>query len=169
MAGLMPSVGSDRAAPGGAARPRASPLLVLVDTPARRIEAVVILVVLLVGLGVWVYHGVKHSLRDLRSSSLQTLADAEAVAIDAWIEKNRAEAAQWARDATVVSAVEELSGMARSGTTSAPLRDAPARARFLEALAPLLADNRRVAVKAVDRSGEIIASRVAEYVGLHVG
>ena len=128
-----------------------------------------ILVVLLVGLGVWVYHGVKDSLRDLRSSSLQTLADAEAVAIDAWIEKNRAEAAQWSRDATVVGAVEELSGIARSGTSSATLRDAPARARFLEALAPLLADNRRVAVKAVDRSGEIIASRVAEYVGLHVG
>jgi serine/threonine-protein kinase len=169
MTGFTPGAESERAAPGGAARQRVSPLLVLLDTPARRIEAAVILFVLLVGLGAWAYQGVKTSLRDLRASSLQTLADSEAVAIDAWIEKNRAEAVQWSRDPGVRGAILELGAMARSGASPATLRDAPARTRFLEALAPLLADNRRVAVKAVDRSGEIIASRVPEYVGLYVG
>jgi serine/threonine-protein kinase len=169
MAGLTSGADSERAASGGAARHRGSPLLVLLDTPARRVEAVVILLVLLVGLGAWAYQGVKSSLRDLRASSLQTLADSEAVAIDAWIEKNRAEAVQWSRDTRVRGAVIELSAMAHAGASPAALRDSPARAHFLEALAPLLADNRRVAIKAVDRSGEIIASRVPEYIGLYVG
>jgi serine/threonine-protein kinase len=169
MAGFTPGAESERAAPGGAARHRVSPLLVLLDTPARRTEAAVILLVLLVGLGWWAYQGVKTSLRDLRATSLQTLADSEAVAIDAWIEKNRAEAVQWARDPGVRGAILELNTMARSGASPATLRDAPARTRFLEALGPLLGDNRRVAVKAVDRAGEIIASRVPEYVGLYVG
>ncbi|MCU0806116.1 MAG: serine/threonine protein kinase [Burkholderiales bacterium] len=169
MTGLIPGAEGERAAPAGAARPRGSPLLVLLDTPARRVEAVVIVLVLTIGLGVWVYRGVKDSLRELRATSLQTLVDSEAVAIDAWIEKNRTEAQQWSRDPVVRDAVVELSAMARAGASPAALREAPARGRLLEALAPLLADNRRVAVKAVDRSGEIVASLVPDYVGLYVG
>ncbi|MCX7893811.1 MAG: serine/threonine protein kinase [Burkholderiales bacterium] len=159
---------SERAAPGGAARRHASPLLVLLDTPARRAELVVILLVVLVGLGVWAYLGIKNSVRELRASSLQTLVDAEAVAVDAWIEKNRAEAAQWTRVPGVHDSVVELAAMARDGASPAALRDSGARARLLEALAPLVADPRRVAVKAVSPSGEIIASRVPEFVGRQV-
>ncbi len=165
-----------------ASEPAASDVSVTPDAPSRaktddnaaalrliaanaRLNAIVLVSALvLIGLGIWLYAGVKQSLREIRAGGLQTVLVAEVKALQIWIDEKKADAERWANDARVRRYVQQLVEIARAGS-AARLCSAPARNSLVDVLQPFLKDEGSVAFNAIDRNGLIIASQFAEYCG----
>ena len=159
----------DTDAPKGLPRQRRSLAVVFFGTTEQRVEAVAITVLILAGLGYWTYTGVKRSLEEVRTASLRAVLESKVDALRVWAGTQRAEAERWAADPEVVEAVRRLEAQARAGATREALWASPARAQFVNALAPFFADRDSVAINAVDPSGRIIATRVEGHIGARVG
>ena len=150
-------------------RQRRSLAVIFFGSLEQRVEAVAVAIIILAGLGWWTYSGVKSSLEEVRTASLGAILESRVAALEVWVGTKRAEAERWAADPEVVEAVRTLEAAARAGATREELWASPARARFVKALAPLLADRENVAANAVDREGRIIATRFEPYEGRRVG
>ena len=135
-----------------------------------RLNALAIVTALaLIVLGVWMYTGVKQSLREVRSAGLETILDAEVKALEIWIEDRQLTAGHWAGDASVRRDVQELLELARSGRAEGELLwNAPARARLQAELQAAMKQVGAIAFNVLDPNGLIIATQIREYAGRRV-
>jgi serine/threonine-protein kinase len=130
----------------------------LIETETWRNAATVLLGALLIGLGIWAYSGVRSSLAEARSASLEALLGTVVKGIDVWIGEHMTEASRVASDPDVV---------ARAARLVAERRDpAEAIGRCTEEAEQLsarvqssLATNDVVAFRIVDRSGLVLSSK----------
>lgn len=158
-----------RDSPGQRLRAPVSAASALFATRARRVEAVVIVILILAGLGAWAYLGVKNSLKDLRAGGLQTLLEAKVTAFEVWAEYHRIEAERFAGGAAVRRAAGVLLGAAGRGASGETLWASPARSDLLAGLMPMIADPSTAAVNLIDRHGRILATQVAAASGAQLG
>lgn len=159
-AGTLPAAGDDRI----------SALALKLVAANTRVNALAIVACLaLIVLGVWMYSGVKHSLREIRAAGLQAVLDAEVQALDLWIGERNADVAHWAGEPVVRESVEALLLLAANGRPdAAELWNAPARSRLAAALAPALKQTGAMAFNVIEPGGLIVATQVREYAGRRV-
>jgi hypothetical protein len=72
--------------------------------------ALLLLLVALLGVGLWAYRGVGDSLREIRATGLQTLLNTQVGTLEQWIAERRHEAEQLAADPGLRGAVARLAG-----------------------------------------------------------
>jgi len=122
----------------------------------------------LIVLGVWMYVGVKNSLREMRAAGLESVLSAEVAALEVWINDRRAAVSLWAGEPGVREGVDALLRLAREGRTPDALWSAPARTKLEAALKGGLKQTGAVAFNVVDSNGVIVATQVREYSGRRV-
>ncbi|MGZ8254345.1 MAG: hypothetical protein ACXWVT_05800, partial [Burkholderiaceae bacterium] len=130
----------------------------LIETETWRNAATVLLGALLLGLGIWSYSGVRSSLAEARSASLEALLGTVVKGLDVWVGEHMTEASRVASDPDVV---------ARAARLVAERRDpAEAIGRCTEEAEQLsarvessLVTNDVVAFRIVDRSGLVLSSK----------
>ena len=143
--------------------------LKLVAANARLNALAMVTAAALILLGVWMYNGVRDSLREIRGAGLESILDAEVEAFEVWVNDRRATVSLWAAEAEVQHDIEELLSLSRKQDASPrDLTRAPARARLQKALMPALKQTGAVAFNVVDPNGVIVATQVAEYTGRRI-
>jgi serine/threonine-protein kinase len=143
--------------------------LKLVAANARLNALAMVTAAALILLGVWMYSGVRDSLRDMRAAGLQSVLDAEVEAFEVWVNDRRAAVSLWAAESAARRDIEELLELSRrQGVTPRDLTSAPARSRLQAVLAPALKQTGAVAFNVVDPNGVIVATQVAEYTGRRI-
>ena len=132
----------------------------------RRNSAVLVGTLLLIGLGLWTYFGVKNSLRDMRAASMQTVLDAEVNALRGWIEEKKSDVKTWANDERVKKYVQQLVAASRGGGKQ--FCNSPASAALRGIMEPVLKEEGSLSFNVIDPTGLIVATRFREYCGLRV-
>jgi serine/threonine-protein kinase len=146
------------AAPPGPPRPPISPV--------RRNAVLGAAALLLAALAAWAYFGVRDSLRQIRAAELATVLDAEAKALQLWIDQQRKDAARWAAEPRVRAAVGRLAALSEEHRSPGDaLWDAPERAALFELLQPFLGESGAATVNVVSRGGAVLLSRYRDYTG----
>jgi hypothetical protein len=118
---------------------------------------VLVVSALLFALGYWTYSQVERSLREIRSSTLQSLLDSGVNALRVWIDEEIADVARLAREARVR---EGIAALARN-----PECSGAARARLDQVMRPLLRDAGDATFNVVAPGGRLLATRFPEYCG----
>src|SRR5688572_21891592 len=85
----------------------------LIAANARLTALAMVSALALIVLGVWMYVGVKDSLREMRATGLQSVLDAEVEALEVWMNDRRALVSAWADEPEVRRDVESLLEVAR--------------------------------------------------------
>ena len=140
----------------------------LIAANARLNALAMVTAVALIVLGIWMYGGVKDSLREMRATGLQSVLDAEVEALETWIGDRHASGSLWAAEPEIRGDVEALLALVREGRPPEALWSAPARARLEAAHKPALKQTGAVAFNVVDPNGVIVATQVREYAGRRV-
>ena len=149
---------------------RVSQLALRLVAANARLNAIAIATALaLIVLGIWMYGGVKDSLREIRAAGLQSVLDAEVEALEVWINDRRAAVSLWANEPEVLRDVQALLKLAHEGRAGAEaLWSAPARAQLETALKPGLKQTGAIAFNVIDPNGVIVATQVRDYVGRRI-
>jgi serine/threonine-protein kinase len=112
--------------------------------------------VLLLGiLGSWTHHAIEQSLRQLRADSLSSMLDAQAQAVDVWVEEKQLAARRLARDARLRAAVSAV--VQRRDGTCLSLADAG----LGEILEPFRQDETLAAFHVFAPDGRLVAAQPA--------
>jgi hypothetical protein len=87
---------------------------------------VVLAIVMLAAVGAWVHHGTKATLRQILGDKLRGLLDADAAAVELWIEGQKARIREWSSDRAISEAVNKLVQIdATRGDAQQQLKSAP--------------------------------------------
>ena len=141
----------------------------LIAANARLNAIALVTTVVLIVLGLWVYSGVKQSLREIRAAELQTMLESERKTLQVWVDDRKANVEHWANDPRVRRHVERLAALGSSQPVYGDaLWNAPERAALVEVLAPVLKEAGGIAFNAIDTTGLIIATQYKEYSGRRV-
>jgi hypothetical protein len=109
----------------------------LFDTRIRRRIAVLAAAVALVALGLWTHARVERALLEIRANELTAVLEADIAAMEVWIQGQKLQLQQLARDPQVIRLAEELLEIGREGEPAIPaLLQAEARRALVEVLAP---------------------------------
>jgi serine/threonine-protein kinase len=123
----------------------------------------------LIVLGVWMYVGVKDSLREIRASGLQSVLDAEVEALEVWLNDRRAALSLWAGEPEVQRDIEALLVLAHEKRASPEaLWNARERVHLESLLAPGLKQTGAIAFNVIDPNGLIVATQAREYAGRRI-
>ena len=143
----------------------------LFGTKPRRHATYMVMLLALAALGLWVYKGVAHAVRESRAEALQATLETDVLALQLWIEVRKDVAEQAAVNPRVQTATRDLLAIARQ-TAGGPLGDrlwqSPARVRLVEALKPFLKREDIAAFNLIDPAGLILATQYEEYSGLRL-
>jgi serine/threonine-protein kinase len=112
---------------------------------------------LLFALGYWTYSQVERSLREIRSSTLQSLLDSGVNALRVWINEETGDAQRLARDPRVREGIAAL--------TRNPGCSGAARARLDDIMRPLLREGGDATFNVVAHGGRLLATRFPAYCG----
>jgi serine/threonine-protein kinase len=163
-----------RAAPDiGAGDPEAAagaiPNLIagLVETETWRNAATVLLGLLLVGLGVWTYSGVRDALAETRVASLEALLGTVVKGLDIWAYEHMAEAQRAARNPTVVAKASQFVED-RRGVLTEPGRCTQEAERLSEEVQSRLSTSGVVALRILDRDGRVLSSKDPQRCGQRI-
>jgi len=130
----------------------------LVETETWRNAATVLLGILLIGLGIWAYAGVRSSLAEARGASLEALLGTVVKGLEVWVGEHMTEAARVAREADVVSRATRL--VAERRDPAEAIGRCTEEAEQLSArVQSSLVTNDVVAFRIVDRSGLVLSSK----------
>jgi serine/threonine-protein kinase len=140
----------------------------LIAANARLNAIALVTVATFVMLGAWVYAGVKGSLQDIRAAGLQTVLEAEANALQLWVENRKTHVEQWSKDERVRRYAAALVALARGGGSNEALWSAPARAALNATLDPVLRGSGAVSFNVVDTNGRLVATQRREYIGRRI-
>ncbi|MBK9019273.1 MAG: serine/threonine protein kinase [Sulfuritalea sp.] len=118
--------------------------------------ALLLLLLALLGVGLWAYRGVDSSLREIRATGLQTLLNTQVGTLEQWIAERRHEAEQLAANAELRTAIVRFAGAgATSGDGERLAREILAKATTIGITATLVIDPR----------GRILVASDAERIG----
>lgn len=106
-----------------------------------RFRAVLVTASMLLALLVsfWLYSGVRSSLREMRMQQLDTLVDAEHLAVEHWLDSQQSEVASWARDPQLRAVIAELTLLSQKADGKA-LQSTPAHQTIQEYLQRIAGD-----------------------------
>ena len=125
--------------------------------------------VLVAGLGVWIYAGVRGALLELATTSLRSLVAAEVVALETWIGEKRLNVQRWALDPRVVDSSSRLLASAARGDAALKAAcNAGEGRRLVEHVDTLRREDAAAAVHLIDRSGRVLAARDPARCGLQL-
>ncbi len=141
----------------------------LIAANARLNAIALVTVVSFIVLGAWVYSGVKSSLQDIRAAELQTVREAEANALQLWVENRKTHVEQWSKDERVRRHAAALVVLARGKDVSnEALWNAPARAALTATLDPVLRGAGAISFNVVDTNGRLVATQRRDYIGRRI-
>ena len=115
-----------------------------------------LLLVALLGVGIWAYRGVGDSLRELRATSMVTLLNTQIEALEQWIAEGRHEAEQLAADAELSATVSRLIRHGAGGEEGV---------RIIERVLQAAGGIGITAAHVIDGKGKILASSDAARIG----
>ena len=126
----------------------------------RRPAEIAVGLVLIAGIALWIYGGVRGALAQLAAQNLRTLVTSEVVALEAWIGEKRLNVQRWAADPRVVVVVERLLAQAAQGEDAliAACRGSDG-AELVAAIDALRQRDVAAAVHIIDQGGRILAAR----------
>ena len=137
--------------------------------PVYRYLTIAIVSLLLVGLGLWMYDGMRRSLRQLVASRLQGVLDADVEALTLWLSEKRSDVTVWAGDPQLRQGAERLVGIGRTTADSRSALLASAELANLRiGMEPYVNQKNIVAYAIVDQSGLIVAAHKDEKVGVRL-
>jgi hypothetical protein len=88
-----------------------------VNIPFDRARIVLLLLlVALLGVGMWAYRGVGNSLREIRATGMQTLLNTQVGTLEQWVSERRHEAEQLAAEPELAAGIVRLAGRASRAT-----------------------------------------------------
>jgi eukaryotic-like serine/threonine-protein kinase len=128
------------------------------------VDAMLAALVVVALVGGWAYVQVRGSLRDLRSSGMVSLLEAESRAVQLWIEEKKRDGERWASSPRVQLPGAQLAAAAAGGTPCA----APAQQAMRDEIAPFAAVEEVAIFNLITRDGRIVSSPRAEYCGERV-
>ena len=131
----------------------------LVSTPARRIGLVAAMAAVVLALGIWTYLEVKSSLIELKRDELQTVLNADVLALELWIKERKADVEMMARDREVIRLTSEL--VRRAGHRSEGARaltETTAWEELLEKFDEMQSAEGYLGFKVVDTTYMVVAS-----------
>ncbi|OHB81946.1 MAG: hypothetical protein A2W31_06460 [Planctomycetes bacterium RBG_16_64_10] len=161
-AGGGPSAGQIRLPWADAWRQFASGRRTLIGLPPglQWLAAALTSALLLTLLGYWVYCGMKRELREIRANELVALRDAQISALEHWMEYQESKVESWARDLSLVSAVQALMQIhTDTPTVERDLRQAPQQKEIGDTLQAMA--GAAVLYAIWDRSGVMVATNLA--------
>lgn len=126
----------------------------------RRPFEIAVVLILLAGIGTWIYAGVRSALVDLARTNLRSLVAADVVAVETWIGEKRLNVQRWALDPRVVEAAARLVAAADRGEGA--LRAAcegEAGSTLIRAVDLLRREDAAAAIHLIDRAGRVLAAR----------
>ena len=88
-----------------------------------------LLLLSLLGVGLWAYRGVDSSLREIRATGLQTLLNTQVGTLEQWVAERRHEAEQLAVDEELRAAIVRFAGAGAKGGDGGQLGRASCRER----------------------------------------
>jgi tRNA A-37 threonylcarbamoyl transferase component Bud32 len=141
----------------------------ILKNPVRRIVALLLVLLLLAGVGIWMYQGMKTSLEQILATKLQTICDADVTALELWLEESKSTAQMWARQPDVRKAIAELVEIGH--THNAPreeLLKSTALANLRRELDATAGDDGSVEYAVIDRTGLVLAAEDDGHVGLRL-
>lgn len=123
-----------------------------------RTRVVLLLLLLaLLGVGLWAYRGAGNSLREIRATGMQTLLNTQVGTLEQWISERRHEAEQLAGDAELSAGIVRLAS-SRGGNGDSIIRRVVDKAAAIGVTAAL----------AIDPRGRILAASEVQRTGLSV-
>lgn len=137
------------------------------DVVQQRPWQIVLAFLLLLGLGAWIYVGVRSALVSITVTNLHTLLDSEIGALDLWVREKSLNAERWAQNDRVLVAARGL--LAAGGARTPGVCAEPARTELLASVDALLGTEAAPGINLVDRDGRVVASRFDEYCGKTLG
>jgi len=117
--------------------------------------ALLLLLVALLGVGMWAYRGVGDSVREIRATGLRTLLNTQVGTLEQWIAERRHEAEQLAADAELSADIVRLASAARQHD----------RAGIIEGILGKAAAIGVTAALVIDPRGGILAASEAQRTG----
>ncbi len=119
--------------------------------------ALLLLLAALLGIGLWAYRGVGNSLREIRTTGLQTLLNTQVGTLEQWISERRHEAEQLAADAELGAGIVRLAA-GRGGDRDGVVGDILNKARPIGVTAVLVIDprGRILAASETERTGRSV-------------
>lgn len=103
----------------------------LFGSPAKRLIVVLVGALLLLGIAVWTHAGMIHATESIAASELQTILNADVMALEFWIEEKKKDIQLLSARSEVREAVGELVRIAETGNDlPEQLRRAPARTKL---------------------------------------
>ncbi len=120
--------------------------------------ALLLLLVALLGVGVWAYRGAAESLREIRATGMQTLLNTQVGTLEQWISERRHEAEQLAADAELSTGIGRLAA-SRGGDGSRIIESILGKAAGIGVTAALVIDpqGRILAASEVQRTGRSVS------------
>jgi tRNA A-37 threonylcarbamoyl transferase component Bud32 len=139
-------------------------------SPAKRLLVIVVALLLLFGLALWMYAGMKQATRSITASELRTILNADIKALELWIEEKKKDVRLWSSRAEIRQAVDDL---ARIAETEREPREKLLSAPALASLRDLLDKYDRIAGRperdaVVTRDGLFLAADRDETVGMRL-
>ena len=128
------------------------------------IDAMVVALIVVAGVGSWAYFEVRGSLRELRSAGLASLLEAEVRGMRIWIDEKKLDAERWASTPAVRRASVALTQLASRGSAC----DAAHQNALREEIAPYTAAEEVAAFNLIAPDGKIVSSPYPEYCGASV-
>ncbi|HET6883974.1 MAG TPA: protein kinase [Pirellulales bacterium] len=134
--------------------------------PLRQLALGALVAILLLTLvGIWVHRGTEAKLRQILGEKLRGMLDADAAAVELWIESKKARVREWSADRTFGQAVNELLPVAAAKDPRQQLVEAPQHAAIQARLGELAQSNPDFVLW--DRTQTVIADSSRE--GVHLG
>ncbi len=136
----------------------------LVETETWRDAATVVMGALLIGLGVWSYTGVRDSMGETQTVSLEALLGTVVRGLDVWIAEHRTDAERLARDPDLAEQAARIAAITRERGAQEACAS-PEAGRLGLALAGYRTIPGAVMLRVVDRTGQVLAASDATNCG----
>ena len=141
----------------------------LIAANARLNAVALVTVASFIVLGTWVYSGVESSLQSIRATELETVLEAEASALQLWVENRKTHVEQWSKDERLRRHVAALVEVARGkDVSSETLWSAPAQVALAAMLDPVLRGAGAISFNVVDTNGRLVATQRRDYIGRRI-
>ncbi len=138
--------------------------------PLRRYSVLLAIVLMLAGVGYWMYRGIQASLDSIVADDLQTILDADVTALELWMEDQKTLNTMWVRQRDVQEASLELAEIARQpGFQVSLLLESSALERIRRELAAFSELEGNAGFALIDRSGLVLAAEEDHQIGIRLG
>ncbi|NVK28773.1 MAG: serine/threonine protein kinase [Flavobacteriia bacterium] len=125
----------------------------------------IITFILLIVLGYWSHTQVKNSLEEIRAEELQTVLEADVLALEIWINDYRNSVKSWSRTPELSDEIEYILNYGNCPTCIEELQFAPWQDTITAILRPFLEDSRSAGYNVFDTDGYVFSANKRSVIG----